>query len=109
VELPEPEDLTSLVIRTDFSDDAAWQAVQATIDASEDYPCATYVNDPAYANVDIQTLIDTEADQHYVFLAGAPTMTSEDHQLLVVDLAGAPGRTFRVPQTTGVRRLVMAV
>ncbi len=52
--LPQPADLTSLVLRTDFSDEEAWEILQAEVNASAEYPCATYVSDPAYAGVSIQ-------------------------------------------------------
>lgn len=100
--LPQPEDLTSLVLRTEFSDDQAWEAVQTMIDASSEYPCATYVSDPAYAGVDIQALVDADAIAGedgkvcYVFLADVITMTDDEHPLLAVDLADEPGRAFRV-------------
>jgi hypothetical protein len=58
---PEPEDMTSLVLRTDFSSDDAWRAVQMAIDASDDTPCATYVSDPMYAKMDIQALVEVDA------------------------------------------------
>jgi hypothetical protein len=100
--LPQPADLTSLVLRTDFSDEAAWETLQAEVDASDEYPCATYVNDPAYAGVSIQALVDEDSpdDPHhvgYLFLADAVTMRDEEHLLLAVDLYDEPGRTFRVP------------
>jgi hypothetical protein len=101
--LPEPDDLTSLVLRTDFSDDQAWTAIQALVNASDEYPCATYVGDPAYANVDIQALVDADSSADddekvfYLFLADVITMTDAEHPLLAVDLADEPGRTFRVP------------
>lgn len=103
VSLPEPGDLTSLVLRTDFSDDQAWAAVQAMVNASCEYSCATYVSDPAYAGVGIQALVDADgaADDDekvlYLFLADVTTMTGAGHPLLAVDLADEPGRTFRVP------------
>jgi hypothetical protein len=98
---PEPEDLTSLVLRTDFSNDGAWRGVQMAIDASDDTPCATYVSDPVYAKMDIQALVEVDAAAdakvYYLFLADAVTMADEEHPLLAVDLADEPGRTFRVP------------
>ncbi|UQA92400.1 DUF6924 domain-containing protein [Streptomyces halobius] len=30
-----PDDLTSLVLRTDFNDDASWDAVRAAVDAAD--------------------------------------------------------------------------
>lgn len=101
--LPEPEDLTSLVLRTDFSDDEAWEAVQTAIAGSHAHRCATFVSDRAYAGVDIQTLIDADSSAEkddkvvYVFLADAVTMADGEHPLLAVDLMDEPGRNFRVP------------
>lgn len=59
--LPLPADLTSLVLRSDFSDERAWETLQATMDASGDYPCATYVSDLAYAGVSVQALIEADS------------------------------------------------
>jgi len=100
--LPQPDDLTSLVLRTDFSDDRAWEAVQTTINASSEYLSATYVSDPAYTGADVQALVDANsiADDDdklfYLFLADEVTMADAEHPLLAVDLADEPGRTFRV-------------
>jgi len=58
---PEPADSTSLVVRTDFSDDGAWRNLQAAIDERNKDPVATYVSDPEYANVAIHTLVDIDA------------------------------------------------
>jgi hypothetical protein len=59
--LPQPDDLTSLVLRTDFNDDAAWESLEAAIDSRGTYRTATYVNDPAYAGVTVQELVDIDA------------------------------------------------
>jgi hypothetical protein len=97
--LPEPKDLSSLVLRTDFSDDAAWQELQTTL-GDED---ATYVSDPRFAGVPVQTLVDADAAAEedvkltYLFLADATTITDEEHPLLAVDLYEEPGRVFRLP------------
>lgn len=93
--LPQPADLTSLVLRTDFSSDAAWEVLQAVLGDE-----ATCVSDPAFADADIAVLIkaDTEADESSrvceLFVADAVAMV--DHQVLAVDLFEEPGRTFRV-------------
>ncbi|MEU4126751.1 DUF6924 domain-containing protein [Streptomyces virginiae] len=90
-------------MRTDFSDEGAWDAVRAALDAAGEYPHATYVSELRFAGVGVQTLVDEEAaadedDQViYMFLADAATMRDPDHSLLAVDLADEPGRTFRVP------------
>ena len=100
--LPSPDDLTSLVLRTDFSDDAAWDELRAVLRSEGAHRSATYVSDPAYAGVTIQTLVDTDAAASeddkltYVFVADAVTMSNDEWLLLAVDLETEPGRTFRV-------------
>jgi hypothetical protein len=101
--LPTAADLTSLVLRTDFSDDAAWDAVHDAVDAAAEFPNATYVSDPRFDGVSIQALVDEEAAAEgddkaiQVFLADKTTMTDPSHPLLAVDLYDEPGRTLRVP------------
>ena len=100
--LPQPDDLTSLVLRTDFSDESTWDELKAAIESLSDRD-ATYVSDPAFAGVTVQALIDADAaageDEKltYVFLADTTTMTDTEHPLLLVDLHDEPGRHFRVP------------
>ncbi|MFG2825414.1 DUF6924 domain-containing protein [Kitasatospora sp. NPDC048365] len=100
--LPEPEDLTSLILRTDFSSDAAWEVVRAAIDGADEYRHATYVNDRSFNGVSVQALVDADAVADdddklcYLFVADTITMTDEEHPLLAVDLYDEPGRTFRV-------------
>ncbi|MGW3495740.1 DUF6924 domain-containing protein [Streptomyces sp. NPDC001020] len=101
--LPEPEDLTSLILRTDFSNDAAWELVRAALDGADEYPHATYVSDRSFKGVSVQALVDADAaaddDEKlcYLFVADTITMTDEEHPLMAVDLCDEPGRTFRVP------------
>ncbi|MFF0836728.1 MULTISPECIES: DUF6924 domain-containing protein [unclassified Streptomyces] len=101
--LPQPDDLTSLVLRTDFSDDGAWDAVRAALDAADGYCHATYVSELRFACVGVRALVDEEAaaDEEaqiiHVFLADAATMGDTHHPLLAVDLSDEPGRTFRLP------------
>ena len=101
--LPQPVDLTSLVLRTDFSADPAWELLQAAIDSSDEYPSDTYVSEPAYAGVTVQALVDADAEASdddkltYLFLADATTMIDDEQPLLAVDLYTEPGRTFRLP------------
>ena len=103
MELPQPNDLTSLILRTDFSSDAAWEATQAAIDGASPYPQATYVSDPTYDRASVQALLAARATTGgppkvtHLFLADADTITNEEHPLLAVDLYHEPGRTFRVP------------
>jgi hypothetical protein len=97
--LPQPDDLSSLVLRTDFTDDAAWTEIQTVIGADG----ATCISDTRYLEVAIQALVDADvaaADDDkltYLFIADATTMSDPERPLLAVDLYDEPGRTFRVP------------
>ncbi|MFE1892693.1 DUF6924 domain-containing protein [Streptomyces microflavus] len=101
--LPQPDVLTSLVLRTDFGDEGAWDAVKAALDAAGEYPHATYVSELRFAGVGVQALMAEEdaADEDdqivSMFLADTATMNDPAHPLLAVDLWDEPGRTFRVP------------
>ncbi|MEU7655718.1 hypothetical protein AB0C42_29275 [Micromonospora taraxaci] len=103
ISLPQPEDLTSLVLRTDFTDDAAWASVMVAVRSWEGGDSATFASDPTYAGVSPQELVDAgNAASHddkltYLFLADATTMADVEGPLLALDLADEPGRTFRVP------------
>jgi nucleotide-binding universal stress UspA family protein len=100
--LPAPDDLTSLVLRTDFSDDAAWDELRAVLRSEGAHRSATYVSDPAYAGATIEALVeaDAAADEDdkltYLFLADDIALNDDEHLLIAVDLAEEPGRTFRV-------------
>jgi uncharacterized protein DUF6924 len=101
--LPQPDLDCSLVLRTDFSDDTAWDVLKAAIDSFDDQVAATYVNDPVYVGVGVDALVEADAAAGdddkltHLFLADATTMTDDEHRLLVVDLYTEPGHTFRLP------------
>jgi hypothetical protein len=100
--LPQPRVGTSLVLRTDFSDDQAWEALKAAINAEDEHGEATFVSDPAYDDVTVQSLIDADvaaadvAKLYHVFVADAVAMTGGEHALLAVDLFSAPYERVRV-------------
>lgn len=101
--LPQPDDLTSLVLRSDFGDEEGWSAFRTALDAADEYVHATYVSDLRFADVGVEALLAEEVAAEeddriiYVFLADATTLADPVHPLLAVDLADEPGRTFRVP------------
>ncbi|MEU8677649.1 hypothetical protein [Streptomyces sp. NPDC048560] len=101
--LPSPDDLTSLVLRVDFADDAAWDAVREALDAPYEGSSATCVSDVRFDGVSVRMLMDedsaAEGDDKvfYLFLADRTTMTDPSYPLLAVDLSDEPGRTIRVP------------
>ncbi len=92
----------SLLIRTDFSDEAAWSDVCARAQAVSNegfQACIECVSDPAYDGVSVAQLLALAArdgDRTFVFIADQPTFTSPERPVLVVDVHTEPGRTFRV-------------
>ena len=101
--LPKPDDYCSLVIRTDFSNDAAWHRVlaDATQEGPEGYAAyLTPVDDPAFAGLAptaCQAVPTKSYIGNHVFLADAQSMA--DGSLVVVALGeyvDEPGQSFRV-------------
>jgi len=96
--LPQPADLTSLVLRVDFTDDERWQALADALDET-----ATCVSDPAFDGVTLDELVAAdraaaEDDRLFdLFVADAVALADDEWPLLAVDLDVEPGRTFRVP------------
>ncbi|MEU5216845.1 hypothetical protein AB0G79_11715 [Streptomyces sp. NPDC020807] len=101
--LPRPDHLTSLILRTDFDDEGAWDAVCAVVEAGAEHPRATFVSDRRFAGAGVPAVLAEEAaadaDDRVgdVFLADTTTMSDPERPLLAVDLSYKPGRTFRVP------------
>ncbi|MHA4820155.1 DUF6924 domain-containing protein [Streptomyces aculeolatus] len=101
--LPQADDLSSVVLRTDFRDEATWSAVQAAIEAASEHSVSLFFSDPQYNEVAIDALLREEAEavddekNIHVFLADRVTMEDASFPLLAVDLDEEPGRSFRVP------------
>ena len=91
----------ALVLRTDFSDDVAWDAVRrASIAPSSDGFAATvtFVSDPAFAGVTAEqvTALPRAGYRGFVFLVDRVTIAHPEMPVVVVDLLREPGRWFRV-------------
>ncbi|MBC7303925.1 MAG: hypothetical protein H5T78_23645 [Nocardia sp.] len=99
----------SLLIRTDFSDDAAWRETAVAAMApgvGEDcdfVACLTCVDNPDNEGLSITALLDRigDAPPYYVFVADAETVTDPEHPILVVDTGPEDtrhprGQSFRV-------------
>ncbi len=93
----------SLLIRTDFADDAAWRALGALVQAPtpQDGFQAFFavVDDPALAELDPAALARhaaTDLSCAAIFIADAAAMSGADHAVLCVDCAARPGASFRV-------------
>lgn len=99
-----PDTPCAPVLRTDFSDDVAWDAVRgASTTPSPDGFAAnlTFVSDPAFAGMTVEqvTALPRTAYRAFVFLVDHVTITSSEMPVVVVDLLHEPGRWFRVVPT----------
>ena len=103
IHLPRTDNLASLVLRTDFTDDCAWESVKEEFHRWNCHHSAAYVDDPAFHEAAVEQLVDAnppvgaEGWLRYVFLADTATMIDVERPLLAVDLSQEPGRTFRLP------------
>ena len=99
--LPESEDM--LVLRTDFSDDATWEAigdeVRAPVGVLGFQANVRFVDDREYdgvPNAEVPGLFRAGSNHGYVILADQVSMTHPDHPLLILDLLEeAAGGQFR--------------
>jgi len=97
-----PSTRESLVLRTDFSDTAAWQKICQTIQQpqTEDEFRANVecISDPAFTGSSVENIVSlsTGSERTFVFLVDSEALSNPQHPILVVDLYRQPGRTFRV-------------
>ena len=90
-----------VVLRTDFSDDAAWKEIAAEV-ALPIGPAGLLarvgcVDDPAYAEVNEENVRESLAGytHSFIVLADAVSMKRAEHPLLVVDLSPDDEPSFR--------------
>ncbi|WP_051711695.1 DUF6924 domain-containing protein [Streptomyces sp. NRRL S-350] len=91
--LADRDESAALVIRTDFGDEEAWQAVLAELakpwdfDDDEVDPYLHVVDDPAWAGATADAVIAAlsgDGEPGVVYLADRVTMADHDHALLAV-------------------------
>lgn len=97
---PLPETSSSLVLRSDFSDEAAWTSVCEAIQrpVGDFMAYIDFLSDPQYADASIDDIVAAAAAgpyRSYVFVVDRATLSSPEHAVLVVDLTDQPGRTFQ--------------
>jgi hypothetical protein len=98
-----PEYDYSLVIRTDFSDEVAWEHVckliqepqtedgfQASVECISDKACLGITAEK------VASILPTGSQRSFVFLVDTKAFADHEHPVLVVDLQEDPGRSFRV-------------
>lgn len=93
----------SIVVRTDFTDDATWAQVKAAIvqpDPKEGFEAIVeFEDDTKNDGMAVNRLLELfpEGSNHtFIFLVDNKTISDADHPVLCVDLIDEPGRTFRV-------------
>jgi hypothetical protein len=99
---PLPQSRAALVIRTDFSNHEAWEAIGAAILrlTKEGFGAQVeFVDDVAYRGATQEQLLDLvlEGEERPFFhmIVDVVTVRSPEHPVLVVDLWREPGRDFR--------------
>jgi hypothetical protein len=99
---PLPQSQAALVIRTDFSDPEAWDAIGAAILqlTKEGFGAQVeFVDDVAYRGATKEQLLDLVPDGEerpfFLMIVDAVTVRSPERPVLVVDLWREPGREFR--------------
>ncbi len=94
-ELPtdtERDEFHAVVIRTDYGDQPAWNAVTAELMQpwGEDYEALVhFVDDPAWAGATVDEVLDAasvDEELSVLFIADSVTMSSAHHALLAVTL-----------------------
>lgn len=98
-----PDTGDSLVIRTDYSDDAAWDAVRAAMRAPTEVDGfranVAFVSDPTFDGLDAAQVVGRwppDRRDSFFFVVDATALRDPEHPVLVVDLNERRGRTFRV-------------
>lgn len=98
-----PKTDQSILLRTDFSNNAAWKALcEAVAEPSEDEGFQAYfdfISDPQYDGLTIEQLIAIApqgGDHSFVCIADHRAQSDPEQPVLVVDLYDEPGRVFRV-------------
>ena len=93
----------SLLIRTDFSDDAAWHALCDLVqqpNASDGFQAAfVCVDDPSLATMSLAQLAKQAAEDLHcaaIFVADVEAIYGADHAVLCLDCSNNPGANFRV-------------
>lgn len=103
---PIPKTQDSMVLRTDFSDEAAWQALCVAIETptpDEGFQARVeYINDRDFEGISVETaLANLSADwsHTFLFIVDHEAIANPEHPILVVDLYDERGRIFRVIPT----------
>lgn len=95
--LPASDD--SLLVRTDFSDEEAWQSLCREVQqpVGEFQASMRFVNDRAFEGASVGELVDRgiDAGKSFLLVADRRAMGRPEHQVLAIDILHDPGCSFR--------------
>jgi len=95
-----PKTKKSIVLRVDFTDDAAWSDVCSAIStpAGNFRVAVEFVSDPQFDRLTVDRLLELvppSSKKTFIFLVDEQTISDPEHPLLTVDLFQDKGRNFR--------------
>jgi hypothetical protein len=96
-----PDSQNSLVVRADFSDDAAWNLVCRQIEApvGDFRAYVSFLSDPDFGGLttdELTALAQRGTYRSFLFVVDGESLRNPEHPILVLDLVETPGRAFRV-------------
>ncbi len=96
-----PHSENALVVRTDFSDAAAWESLcQAIIKPVGDFQAnVEFLSTEEFDGLTPEqcpAMVPPHWNHVFVFLADATTLSHPEHPILCVELSETPARAFRV-------------
>ena len=102
-----PKSEHPLLVRTDFSDDAAWKALREAAEKPSSKLLGLIkfrahveiLDDRAFDGLDVKELLALLPQKHnqaVLFAVDSKSITHKDRPILVVELQKTPARTFRV-------------
>jgi hypothetical protein len=96
-----PETDETLVLRSDFSDDSAWEAICSAVQEPVGIFRANVdiLSDPNYEGITTEQILDfipTNYEHSIIFIVDSVAISNPENPILVVDLYDDPGQSFRV-------------
>lgn len=99
---PIPLTEEALVLRTDFTNQAAWERIAAAVQKPVGFfrfrANLNFLDDPAYSGItkeQLLELIPKDYNHSFIMVVDAFTIARADHPLLILDLYGEVGNEFR--------------
>ena len=99
---PLPNTQDPIVLRTDFSDEAAWQTLRQRITTEDEFGWQAFVDivdDLSYSGITAEEVlvgIGSDYKEGFLVIADQTTFRDDERPLLVLDLHLERGRAFRV-------------